>query len=395
MTHLALASTDQDLFRRLCLSLEGVASVDLVAYDTLGIARDIARLKPSLLLIDVGHGTGIAGSMRDVVEAARVVDRRLEILVLGDAQDPTAVLQAIRAGSVDFFDRTEDLDSVRTHLFGRQAAFAAEKRAAPGAFTVVLNGQPGNGENQLAINLALLRARRAGEGLLIDCALPSSETGAALDLNPGYTMYDAVRDLDRLDRTFVLSALARYEPVNLHVLALVAQNNVEEPLSPENFLAALGTIRSLFQETVLNAGGLRHGPLLSTISEAATDILLVCPQKYTALRDCKSLLALLPTDKDLRRRITLVIDDYDTAINLGEIQMRDTLGLEQSCRLPAARTDLINGLNLGRPFVLDAARSPYVVALEALAFPGAAAARPKGLGALRAMVANLAGAASR
>jgi hypothetical protein len=43
--------------------------------------------------------------------------------------------------------------------------------------------------------------------------------------------------------------------------------------------------------------------------------------------------------------------------------------------------------------VLEAQRAPYVMALEGLAFPDEPAARPRpsGLGALKAMVANLAG----
>jgi pilus assembly protein CpaE len=393
MNHLALASTDERLLQRLTHTLDSVASVNMVPPDIPGVTRDVARLKPSLLLIDVGPETGVEGPVREMVDAIRLVDPRLEVLVLGDARDPSAVLQAIRAGSVDFFDRNDDLDSVRVHLIGRQAAMAAEVRAEPGAFTLVLSGQPGNGESMVAVNLALLRAREAGEGLLIDCNLPSSEAGPALDVRPGYTMYDAVRDLDRLDRTFVQSALSRYEPLNLHIMPLSSNADREEALSPENFLTALGTIRSLFRETVLNAGGLRHGPLLGTICQSATDIFLVCQQKYTALRDCKSLLAGLPGDRALRRRITLVVDEYDPAINLDETQMRETLGLERSCRLPSARAALLNGLNLGRPFVLEETRSPYVAALEALAFPDAAPApRPKGLFGMRTMLANLAGA---
>ena len=39
--------------------------------------------------------------------------------------------------------------------------------------------------------------------------------------------------------------------------------------------------------------------------------------------------------------------------SLTDEQMRTTLGLARSARLPAARVDLINALNTGRPLVLD------------------------------------------
>ncbi len=395
MNNLALASTDQRLLKRLTQTLDSVAAVNMVPPDIMGVTRDVARLKPSLLLLDVDPQTGLEGPVRELLEAIKLVDPRLEVLVLGDSQDPSAVLQAIRAGSVDFFDRNSDLDAVRIHMLGRQASYPVESRAEPGSFAVVLNGQPGSGENLFAMNLALLRARRAGEGLLIDCTLPSSEAGPALDLRPGYTFYDAVRDLDRLDRTFMQSALTKYEPVELHLMPLAAQSELDSALSPETFLTALGTVRSLFRETVINTGGLRHAALLSAICQSATDIFLVCQQKYSALRDCKTLLAGLPGDRSLRRRITLVIDEFDPAINLGEQQMCETLGLERSGRLPTSRVELFNGVNLGRPFVLESLHSPYIHAMEALAFRDEVMARPRGLAALKAMMSGLAGSGAR
>ena len=65
-------------------------------------------------------------------------------------------------------------------------------------------------------------------------------------------------------------------------------------------------------------------------------------------------------------RITLVVEDHMPGITLSEEQMRDALGLRRSVRLPAARVELINALNTGRPLVLDQPRAAYSRALRTL-----------------------------
>jgi len=47
--------------------------------------------------------------------------------------------------------------------------------------------------------------------------------------------------------------------------------------------------------------------------------------------------------------------------------MLATLQLERMIVLPQARDDLLNGLNIGRPFVLTRPRAPYALAIQAAA----------------------------
>lgn len=63
-------------------------------------------------------------------------------------------------------------------------------------------------------------------------------------------------------------------------------------------------------------------------------------------------------------------------IGLTEEQMREALGVPRSVRLPAARVELINALNAGRPLVLEQPRAPYSRALEKLAAEGVSAPNP-------------------
>ncbi|MCR5876683.1 hypothetical protein LRS10_22515 [Phenylobacterium sp. J426] len=327
-----------------------------------------------LLALDDQHPAAQAPEIMSIVTS---VDPNLSVVALGDSRNAQDVLSTMRAGVADFLEREDAVDALREHLERRLASAAEIQRGEPGAFSVVLNAQPGGGAGLFALNLAIVRGRKHHESLLVDCHLPASEAGAALDLTPTYTMADAVRDAGRLDRTLLLSALAQHPGSGLRLLPLALRATDDTSLSPEAFLQALRAIRPLFRETVLYAGGIRHPLLLGAVVSWASSVFLVSPQKYTALRDAKDLLLSLPHDFDVRRRVTLVVDEYSPMINVSPEQMQATLGLERVVRLPAARDELINGLNLGRAMVLEHPNSAYAAAIQGAASGEAGGAEPK------------------
>jgi len=361
----ALISADPDLRERLAEAFGPRATVTRLP-DREELLRELAVLKPSLVLVDVG-GQQPTEAIRKAADAAQAADAGLEVVALGDASNANLVITALRAGAVDFVDRSGEPAQLREQVLQRVATVPLPERGAPGDFTVVLGAGASATAGLFATNLAVLRAKAAGEGLLIDCAMPQPEADAALDLSPAYGLADAVRDLDRLDRTLLGSALAVHEASGLRLMPLAGRPDDETSLSPEHVLDALRTVRPLFRETVLYLGGVRHPQILAAVAAAATRLCLVAPQTYTAVRDAKALLDAIPTDLGARARTVLVVEEYSDDIALTDVQMRQTLGLASSVRLPAARAELLNSLNVGRPLVLDAPACAYARALQSLA----------------------------
>jgi pilus assembly protein CpaE len=245
-----------------------------------------------------------------------------------------------------------------------------------------MSGQPG-GEGLFAVNLAVLRAKAASGGVLIDGALPSSEAGAALNVPLNYTIRDAIQDLPRLDRTLLSSALGRHAPSGLHILPLAVAGEEVHDLAPDAIASMLLVLRALFGEVILNVGGIRHPGLLTEFVRAASRIYLVAPQRFTAVKACRDLLVQIGPSAPVLDRITLVVEEHAPAITLTEEQMREALGLRRSVRLPAARVELINALNAGRPLVLEQPRAAYSRALEKLAAEGLPVPIPAVRSALR------------
>ncbi|MGF6232056.1 pilus assembly protein CpaE [Inquilinus ginsengisoli] len=366
MFRLIVASSDTALAARLIGPLEGVAAIIRSAPETAALLELCRRATPDLVLIDAdpvdGFGTLLGEAMRDLAG----VDPEALLVVLGDEGDARLVLRAIRGGAADVIDRGTEGDELRNQIAHHLTGAPRGDAAGAGALTLVMSGQPG-GEGLFAVNLAVLRAKARGEGLLIDGALPSSEAGAALNVPLTYTIRDAVQDLPRLDRTLLSSALGHHAPSGLHLLPLAVAGEEVHDIAPDSIASMLLVLRAMFGEVVLNVGGIRHPGLLTEFTRTAARIYLVAPQRFTAVKACRDLLVQIAPNPQVLDRITLVVEDHMPGITLSEEQMRDALGLRRSVRLPAARVELINALNTGRPLVLDQPRAAYSRALERLA----------------------------
>lgn len=372
MHRIALLGHDQFLIGRVRAAATELAGLNVLPMLPTKFAPELAVLKPALVLIDLAGSETLAMLSR-IIASVTTAAGDVPVVVIGNASDATEVLAAVRAGSTDVIDREEPIANLRAHLERRLSSLDQNRPGDVRSFSVVLNAQPGGG-GLFALNLAVLRASRAQEALFVDCQLPASDAGAALDIGISYSLADAARDISRMDRTLLLSAIAHHEPSGLSVLPLALRATDQLALSHEGLLAALRTIRPLFNDVVLNAGGIREPGVLDVMAEWATALYLVCPQSVTALRHARDLLAALPSRIDAAVKVQLVIDQFSPRIELSPEQMCATLGLERMIALPDARDDLINGLNVGQPTVLAKPRAPYSQAIAA-AIGGPAAAR--------------------
>ncbi|WP_419816573.1 AAA family ATPase [Glacieibacterium sp.] len=392
MRAIAFLGNDELLCGRIRAATNGLAAVSMLSTKWASYMPAITGLAPALILVELDDRRDpefLSATFAGLAAAGRSPP----VVVVGNSRNAADVLAAVRAGSVDFIDRDEALGTLRDRLERQLLVATAVVQNPPGSYSVIFNAQPGSASGSFALDLAITRASRSEEALFIDCQLPHSEAGAALDVTLAYSLGDAGRDVARLDRTLLLSAMARHDASGLRVLPLALHQAGSNDLSPETFLKTLRAIRPLFVETIVNAADIREPLLLDALSQWASTIYLVCPQKFTALSDTKNLLKALPGNAETLRRIVLIVDDHDPAITLSPAQMLAALGLTRVISLPTARADHVNGLNFGRPYLLSHPASAYAQAINAAAgvTPAATAGRA---GMLHGLLGRFAGGKS-
>lgn len=280
------------------------------------------------------------------------------LVLIGEDPEFANQLAAATAGLCEVV-RAEDGPQSIDHDQG--GLVAVNGSAAPARMHLFLRALPGGGTT--ATELAVLRAQEAGEALLIDCTLPMSIAAAALDLDPGYGGMDAMRDLDRIDRLLLSSALACHAPSGLRLLPLASADAASQ-LSPDSLLTLVSRLRAFFGEVIVDTGGIRHAGLLQSLAASATHIHLLCPQTLPGVLGARAVLDMIG---DGAARVVLTVEDHDPAILLSPRQMSETLGLNQIAVLPEARAAQANALNAGEPLVLANPASAYARAMASLA----------------------------
>jgi Flp pilus assembly CpaE family ATPase len=386
-SRIILASDNAALQERFAAGLGDMAALAVVSPAAGELLAAVVEARPTLIVVELSAHT----TLHPLVALVRRADPAIRIVAVGDATSVEAVLGAVRSGAADFLDRSATPEVIRNLVARHLRAAAEEARLVPVAaeakgaaavatssFEIVLAPQTGGGENLFAINLAAMKAKAGAEMLLIDCALPGTEADAALDIPISYTVDNALKDLGRFDRTLAVSTLARHAESGLMVLPLATAGSPDiEAVGREALSRLLGVIRPMFRDVLLNVGGVRSPELLLEIMRAATRIYVVCPQKFTAVAEAQRLLERVGPEVEVFQRMVLLVDEHQPAITLTEEQMRNTLGIAQSVRLPPARAELINGLNIGRPLALDQPKHPYVQALARLAADERRAPQPR------------------
>jgi pilus assembly protein CpaE len=138
--------------------------------------------------------------------------------------DPQLLMQAMRNGVQEFFPKPIDTAALREALtrFQQEKETAGGGRVATKVF-VVAGAKGGVGATTVAVNLSVQMAQVSNRRvMLLDFARPLGQVSLLLDLQPKFSVRDAVENLDRLDAHF-LGGLLTHHKSGVEVLAGMKQ----------------------------------------------------------------------------------------------------------------------------------------------------------------------------
>jgi pilus assembly protein CpaE len=288
------------------------------------------------------------------------------------------VIQAIRAGAVEFLRRPvqrDDLSAALEKLLRLRRA--SEPPARAGRITSVFSTKGGLGVTTLATNLAVCLAERSpGSTILIDLDTRQSDIATFLNLSQTYSVLDVLENLDRLDESLLQGFLVKHAS---GLLVLPGPTRIERSQLPaQRVQAALEIIRSHFGHVVLD---LPHDFDPGTIAalEASDTILYLTSLTVSALRSGSAgLAALRHLGLDLERlKIVLMRDGTGEEVTVKHAH--EALGLPIYWRTPSDYQTVVSSINSGQPVVTAAPRSKIAKNLRELAgglFRPGSASRP-------------------
>ncbi|MDA7418174.1 histidine kinase [Xenophilus arseniciresistens] len=339
----------------------------------------IARQRPQALFLDFCTSGPAMQAMPKALERQWPA---LPVIGLGRAGDPSSMLAALRAGVHDFVDMDASADEAQAVLAAVLARRPAHRAHARGQTVALLGARSGLGVSTLAASLSLVLQGAAGgkaaaaeaqeddevpQGVaLLDLGLPVRDSLLYLDSESSFSFVDGVRNLRRLDRTLVHSALARHAS-GVSVLPLPAALTQMREVSHAESVSLIQRLDDFFSYRVVDLGGFAPLEFMAQVARAADHVWVVCDQSLGGVVSTAAMLRELGTRALPPERMKLVINQFDRQAGLGAQDIAQRLGLTLAHVVPARRAALLAAASRGEMLVTSARNDVYTQAVQAMA----------------------------
>ncbi|MFH1679385.1 MAG: hypothetical protein ABIH26_01930, partial [Candidatus Eisenbacteria bacterium] len=194
-----------------------------------------------------------------------------------------------------------------------------------------------------------------GPVALIDFDLQLGNVASFLDLDPKYTVFDLVTQIDKVSPGTVDSFLAKHAS-GISVLAEPRTPAEAEAVSPSQVTRMIDLFRSSYGFVVVDTPkGFDERTL--EILDCSDEIFVISELSLPALRNLKKCLDVFRDLQYSDSRVRVMVNRYDPK---GIIRLEDAqqnLGFETFWKFPNDYPRIMNGINTGTPVVVGAEES--------------------------------------
>jgi pilus assembly protein CpaE len=284
------------------------------------LERGVRQLRATVVLVDISADRQAAGELLRLGASQRW---GVPVVALHTAQDPEAILWALRQGASEFlhapFEPAAQQEAAQALLRLGAPVEAAERQGKVVAFSSV---KPGAGATTLACHTALALKRLTGEEVLLaDLDRTAGMVGFYLGIRSTPNAGDALAQVEALDtaRWTTLTTPCR----GVAVLPAPAAPP-EAPFQPGRLEELLAAARRAFEWVILDLPAAFHRHSLQVLWSADTSFLVTTPDLaslYLARKAVRLLSSLGLTEE----RVRMLINRQVAAAELGPTELRKIL----------------------------------------------------------------------
>jgi pilus assembly protein CpaE len=299
--------------------------------------------------------------------AARALDSRPPLIVLGSGSDTTVMRLAMQAGARDLLPLPvveADLVAALQRIERDHRAGGARPDASVLAF---MNAKGGCGATLLACNVAhALVTVSQRKVSLIDLDLQFGTIPLYFDLFPKRGMLQALENVAGLDEMAFSGYMVQHAS-GLKILGHAA----EDPLPTQSVSAQ--HVNQLVNLAVRNSDHVvvdlprRIDAVTASVMERAAYLALIVQQSVAALRDATRLVTCLRRDLGIaKNRIVVVVNRYEKNSDITVEDIRTTLGCGELTLVPNDFATVASCIDTGTPLLVQARNAAVTRAVVTL-----------------------------
>ncbi|MDB4285487.1 cobyrinic acid a,c-diamide synthase [bacterium] len=295
-----------------------------------------------------------------------------EFLLTAPRTDSDLLIQAMRMGAKEFITQPIQAEEVRMclekALARRETGKGASLEEKTGVVIDVLGAKGGVGATTTAVNLAAsLNARKEVDSVaLIDMNLLFGDVPLFLDLKPAYSWGEIVKNIARLDSTFLMGVLTKH-PSGIYVLPPPTQLERGGAANPETIEKILFLMKKEFDYIVIDSGQSLDSASLRILSLSDV-VLLVSILSLPCLINVRRL---LETFSDLGyprwERVQVIVNRYHKKLTITRKEAEEGIDRKVSWLIPNDYQSTMAAINQGKLLAEVAGRAEVTKNIQELA----------------------------
>ncbi len=271
------------------------------------------------------------------------------LIIFGDESDNGALKIALRLGAADFISDASTINELVPLLKN----VAEEKISARklGQLFAFLNTKGGSGATTIALNTAVeVALQNKDKVLLLDLDIHFGVVMDYLNINPAYSINDAIANVKDLDEISLHSLVSKH-PSGLHVLSFKHENHNENFDKAMQMGRLLPTLLEFYPYVFVDlSSGVDR--MFAPVLSQASKVFLVTQQNLVAIKNASRITKALTLEYGIaKEQIELIVNRYEKRQQIRLKDIEQTLTGIKSHVIPNDFKAAIESANLGKPFV--------------------------------------------
>ena len=307
--------------------------------------REIASV-PDLVFLELDSQSDLA-----FARELRKLQPGIRLIACSGQKEPTSelLLEAMRIGVCDILrspiDRAE-LRSTLTRIM-RENAASAPAPTPEGKLFVVMGTKGGVGTSTVAVNLGVQLAQIPEKRtILLDFSRPLGDVSLLLDLQPRFRLWDAVKNMDRLDASMFCSFLTQHKS-GLEVLPGATHPDEWQQASVSSLARLITLALGHFDFAVIDLGSMYSIDWKSIFRSA--EILLIAESDVPGLAKLECHLSVLSSFEVPCEKIHVVANRWHRQDEEALATLEKNLEMSVFARLPNDFHQVSAATTLGAP----------------------------------------------
>jgi pilus assembly protein CpaE len=321
------------------------------------VMEEINRLRPQAALVILN---GELSHNFQLIERLHLEHPETAIVCSSENSSPEVILQSFRSGATEFLRQPlneAEISAVFAKIELMRQPTTGELRQ--GRVIAVYASKGGCGTTFVTANLAASLARLAQKrACIVDLNLQAGDQPLYLGLEPIYSIYDAVRNFDRLDDQ-LLSSYLTHRSKSVSLLAAPTEIGGDEDVKVEHITRIITMLRAQAEYVILDP---QHtlNEMTITALDLADDLLLLLTLDIPSIRSAKRTLDIFKRLGYDRKRIKVVLNRYTKTPEFEVTQIEKVLETPIFAILSNDYYAAIGSINVGEPLVQSKTQSRLV-----------------------------------